>query len=62
MLERTDDLLLHGRYLRVRAKEVSAKAEITKNASARRRMRAIAARYEKLAQRLEKESGGADGA
>jgi hypothetical protein len=53
-----EDLLLRASYLRPRAKEVLAEAEIMANASARRRMRAIAARYEKLAQRLEKESGG----
>jgi len=58
MPEKADDLLLRARYLRARAKEVLARANVVKNASARRRMRAIAVRYEKLAERLERESSG----
>ena len=54
---KSHDLLLSARYLRARAKEVLARANVMKNMGARRRMRAIAVRYEKLAQRLEKASG-----
>jgi hypothetical protein len=45
--------------LRARAKEVLAKAETMKDADARREMREIAVSYERLAQRLEEESGEA---
>jgi hypothetical protein len=40
----------------VRAKEVLARADTMENAHARRRMRVIAVRYQKLAERLEKEA------
>jgi hypothetical protein len=53
-------LLLLARELRARAEEVLARAETFQDAYARRTMRRIAASYEKLAARLEKESGGAD--
>lgn len=51
-------LLLLARDLRARAREVLVKAETMKDADARREMREIAAGYERLAQRLEKASGG----
>jgi len=57
MLEKTDELLLRARYLQMRTKEVLARADTMENAHARRRMRAIAVRYQKLAQRLEREAG-----
>jgi hypothetical protein len=43
--------------LRARAKEVLTKVESMKDANARQEMREIAADYERLAERLEKESG-----
>jgi len=49
-------LLLLARNLRARAQEVLAQAEIMENAEAQRTMREIAASYERLAQKLEKES------
>jgi hypothetical protein len=52
-----DKLLLLARELRARAEEVLAQAETMKDADARQKMRAIAASYEKLAHRLEKEVG-----
>jgi len=52
-------LLSLARDLRARAKEVLAKAETMKDADARREMREIAVSYERLAQRLEEESGEA---
>ena len=52
-------LLSLARNLRARAKEVLAKAETMKDADARREMREIAVSYERLAQRLEEESGEA---
>jgi hypothetical protein len=42
---------------RDRAEEVLARAETFNDADAREGMRRIAARYEKLAERLEKEAG-----
>jgi len=56
MLEKIDELLLRARHLRVRAKEVLARADTMENAHARRRMRVIAVRYQRLAQRLEREA------
>jgi AmiR/NasT family two-component response regulator len=53
-------LLLLARDLRARAKEILIQAETMRDAEARRKMRGIAASYEQLAQRLEKESGGAE--
>jgi len=50
-------LLSLARSLRARAQEVLAQAEIMENADAKQTMREIAASYERLAQRLEKESG-----
>jgi hypothetical protein len=51
-------LLLFARNLRARAQEVLAQAEIMQDADAQQTMREIAASYERLAQRLEKEAGG----
>ncbi len=53
-------LLSLARNLRARAQEVLAQAEIMENAEAQQTMREIAASYERLAQRLEYEAGGAD--
>ena len=53
-------LLSLARSLRARAQEVLAQAEIMENAEAQQTMREIAASYERLAQRLEYEAGGAD--
>ena len=50
-------LLSLARNLRARAQEVLAQAEIMENAEAQQTMREIAASYERLARRLEKESG-----
>jgi hypothetical protein len=50
-------LLSLARNLRARAQEVLAQAEIMENADAQQTMREIAASYERLARRLEKESG-----
>ena len=44
--------------MRVRAREVLAKAETMQDADAKQKMREVAARYEKLAERLEKMSAG----
>jgi hypothetical protein len=52
-------LLLLARNLRARAQEVLAQAQIMENADAQQTMHEIAASYERLAQRLEKEAGGA---
>ena len=49
-----------ARDLRARAKEVLAKAETMEDAEARQKMRDVAAGYERLARRLEKEAGGGD--
>jgi hypothetical protein len=49
-------LLSLARDLRARAEEVLARAETFHDADAREKMRRIAASYEKLAQRLEKEA------
>jgi len=53
-------LLSLARNLRVRAEEVLAQAESMKDADARSKMREIAASYERLARRLEKEAGGGE--
>jgi hypothetical protein len=50
-------LLSLAHDLRVRAKEVLAKAETMQDANARREMHEIAAGYERLARRLEQASG-----
>lgn len=47
-------LLSLARDLRARAQDVLAQAETMKDADAQRKMREIAAGYERLAQRLEK--------
>jgi hypothetical protein len=52
-------LLLLARNLRASAQEVLAQAQIMENADAQQTMREIAASYERLAQRLEEEAGGA---
>jgi hypothetical protein len=52
-------LLSLARDLRARAREVLAKAETMQDADARRKMREVAAGYERLARRLEEASGGA---
>jgi hypothetical protein len=49
-------LLALARDLRVRAKEILAKAETMSDADARETMHAVAAGYEKLAQRVEQEA------
>jgi len=58
MPKKNDDLLLRARDLRARAREVLAKAETMQDADARQKMREVAAGYERLARRLEQESGG----
>ena len=52
-------LLLVSRW-RARAQEALAQAETMRDAEARQMMREIAARYEKLAQRVEQQAGRAD--
>jgi hypothetical protein len=52
-------LLLVSRW-RARAQEVLAQAETMRDADAQQMMREIAARYEKLAQRVEEQAGRAD--
>jgi hypothetical protein len=49
-------LLALARDLRARAKEILAKAETMSDADARETMLAVAAGYEKLAQRVEQEA------
>jgi hypothetical protein len=49
-------LLALARDLRTRAEEILAKAETMSDADARDMMRAVAARYEKLAQRVEQQA------
>jgi len=49
-------LLLFARNLRARAQEVLAQADIMQDADAQQTMREIAASYERLARRLEKEA------
>jgi len=49
-------LLALARDLRTRAEEILAKAETMSDADAREMMRAVAARYEKLAQRVEQQA------
>ncbi len=51
-----DKLLLLARKLRSRAEEIVIRAETFRNAEAREKMLQIAASYENLADRLEKES------
>jgi len=51
------DLLARARDLRARAEEILTKAETMTDEGARETMRYVAARYEKLAERLEEESG-----
>jgi hypothetical protein len=51
-------LLSLAHDLRVRAREVLAKAETMRDADARRKMHEVAAGYERLAQRLEEASDG----
>jgi hypothetical protein len=57
-MPKVDPLLLHARDLRARAREVLAKAETMQDADARRKMREVAASYERLARRLENEACG----
>jgi len=57
-MPKTSRLLVLARELRARAEEVLAQAETMKDADARRKMREIAAGYERLARRLEQASGG----
>ncbi len=52
-------LLLVSRW-RARAQEVLAQAEMMSDTDARQMMREIAVRYERLAQRVEQQVGGAD--
>jgi hypothetical protein len=54
-------LLLVARDLRARAEEVLARAETMKDADACRKMREIAAGYQRLARRLEEAAGGPAG-
>lgn len=55
-----DTFLLLVREMRARAEEVLARAATFHDANAQETMREIAERYEKLAQQLETQSGGAD--
>lgn len=48
------DLLLLARRLRARAEQVLARAETMQDEDAREKMRDVAARYKKLAQRIER--------
>jgi hypothetical protein len=57
-MRKVDPLLSLARDMRVRAREVSAKAETMQDADARQKMREIAAGYERLARRLETAAGG----
>jgi hypothetical protein len=57
-----DNLLFLARGLRSRAAEILLKIEIMTDADALAQMREIAARYVRLAQRLEEASDGADSA
>jgi hypothetical protein len=56
-MPKVDLLLLLARDLRARSEEVLAKAEIMQDPDARQKMREVAVAYERLARRLEKESG-----
>jgi hypothetical protein len=59
-LEMVDNNLLSlARDLRARAQEILAKAETTYDTDAERTMREVAARHERLAQRVEQGSGTA---
>jgi hypothetical protein len=60
MSETDKQLLSLARETRARAEEVLARAENFQDEHAQRVMRGIAASYEKLAERLEYEAGGAD--
>jgi hypothetical protein len=53
----TDKLSLLARDLHNRAEEALTRAEAMHNAEAREKMRQIAADYERLAQRIEREAG-----
>ena len=52
-------LMLVGRW-RARAQEVLAQAETMRDAEARQKMIAVAARYERLAQQVEQQTGRTD--
>ena len=61
MLAVSDQSLLSlAMELRTRAEEMSARAETFHDADVRRKMREIAASYEKLAQRLEQHANNKD--
>jgi hypothetical protein len=49
-------LLVLARDWRARAKQILAKAETMSDADAREMMRAVAAKYEKLAERIEQQA------
>jgi hypothetical protein len=53
-------LLSLAAALRLRAEEVKNHADVMKNADAQRRMRGVAATYEKLAEGLEQHAGDLD--
>jgi hypothetical protein len=53
-------LLSLAAALRLRAEEVLTHAEVMENADTQRRMRGVAATYEKLAQGLEQHAGDLD--
>jgi hypothetical protein len=53
-----DKLRLLARDLRARAEQVLAQAKTIQSVDVREKMRRIAASYEELAQRLEKQAGG----
>ena len=52
-------LLVLARDWRARAKQILAKAETMSDADAREMMRAVAAKYEKLAERIEQQANEA---
>jgi len=54
----TERLLFLAREARERAEEILVRAETMQDAKARRMMREIAEGYEKLAERIEKATGG----
>ena len=54
---RINKLSLLAQDLRMRAEDVSTRAEAMRNAECRESMRRIAADYEELAQRFEREAG-----
>ena len=55
-------LLSLARDFRARAEEILTRAEAMHDADTRQKMREVATGYEKLAQRVEQQSGEADGA